>query len=453
MTRRNLMIVVAVTLTLVLVGGIVAVTRTTSRINLVAYFDRATGLYEGDQVVLLGVPVGRIDKIEPQPNRVKISFWYDSDHQVPADANAVILSPSLVTVRQLELTPAYTGGPVMADGAVIPQERTAVPLEYDDLREQLQRLTETLQPTEPGGVSTLGAFVNTAADNLRGQGPDMRKMVISLSEALAALDDHSDDLFGTFENVATLVKALRDSSGPLAQLNRDLAAVTQPLVNQPNELEYALTNLNDVVGDVSSFVAENRDAIGTTSDRLVSVSDSVVESIDDVKQLLHVLPSTLANFQNFYQPAQATFTGVLTAQNFANPLQFICSAVEAAARLGAAESAKRCIQYMAPIFKNRQYNFPPLGINPVVGPMARPNEVTYSEDWLRPDYIPPAGPAPTEPFRAVPPPPEGPLPPANELFNYFGWGRDLAVSPPLPTDPETGLRGMMLPATSDEGEG
>lgn len=60
---------------------------------------------------------------------------------MPADAKAVILSPSLVTSRAIQLTPAYTSGPAMADKTVIPLERTAVPVEYDDLRQQLQKLT------------------------------------------------------------------------------------------------------------------------------------------------------------------------------------------------------------------------------------------------------------------------------------------------------------------------
>ena len=47
-----------------------------------------------------------------------------------------------------------------------------MPVEWDDLRDQLERLTDLLKPTKPGGVSTLGALVNTAADNLRGQGPN-----------------------------------------------------------------------------------------------------------------------------------------------------------------------------------------------------------------------------------------------------------------------------------------
>ena len=90
----------------------------------------------------------------------------------------------------------------MADGAVIPQDRTAVPVEWDDLREQLEKLTDTLQPTKPGGVSTLGAFVNTAADNLRGQGANIRDTIIKLSQAFSALGDHSNDIFATFKNLS-----------------------------------------------------------------------------------------------------------------------------------------------------------------------------------------------------------------------------------------------------------
>ncbi len=115
---------------------------TIDRTNVVGYFDNSNGIFVGDDVRILGVPVGKIDKIEPQPDRVKITFWYDSKYKVPADAKAVILSPTLVTARAIQLTPAYTGGPVMADDAVIPQDRTAVPVEWDDFRQQLEKLTD-----------------------------------------------------------------------------------------------------------------------------------------------------------------------------------------------------------------------------------------------------------------------------------------------------------------------
>jgi phospholipid/cholesterol/gamma-HCH transport system substrate-binding protein len=83
------------------------------------------------------------------------------------------------------------------------------------------------------------------------------------------------------------------------------------------------------------------------------------------------------------------------------------------------------VQYLAPIIKNRQYNFPPLGENLFVGAAARPNEVTYSEDWMPPDYVPPQPPPPTS----------SPAP---------------ADTRPLPaeavtTNPADGLPGLMVP--------
>lgn len=442
MKSRNAKIGLGIALVLLLIGGIATVVRSATglgRTTVSGYFAQSTGLYKGDDVVILGVRVGKVENIEPQPSRVKITFWYNDKYKVPADAKAVILSPSLVTPRSIQLTPAYTGGPVMATGTVIPQVRTAVPVEYDDLRQQLEKLTQTLQPTEPGGTSTLGAFINTTADNLRGQGPDIRDTVIKLSQAISAIGDHSNDLFATLKNLSILVSALHDSSALLAQLNQNLAMVTNLLANDPNEVGNAVRDLNDVADEVRNFVADNRETLGTTSDKLASVSQALNESLDDVKQILHVGPTAFQNFLNIYQPAQGALTGSLALNQFSNPIQFLCSAVEAASRRGNKDSAKLCVQYLAPIFKNRQYNFPPLGENLFVGATARPNELTYSEDWLRPDYVPPgpAAPAPANPPPPATSPPDGqPSPVAADAP---------AATAPLATNPAAGLRGMMVP--------
>ena len=51
----------------------------------------------------------------------------------------------------------------------------------------------------------------------------------------------------------------------------------------------------------------------------------------------------------------------MAVNNFANPIDFICGGIQAASRMNADQSAKLCVQYLAPIIKNRQYNFPPIG--------------------------------------------------------------------------------------------
>ncbi|NTY61850.1 MCE family protein [Mycolicibacterium sphagni] len=421
--------VLAAVLVLILIGGSLLAVRAynrADRIEVVGYFDNSTALFPGDDVRILGVPVGQVASVQPQPDGVKISFWFDRKYKVPADAKAAILSPMLVTGRAIQLTPVYTGGPAMGDGAVIPRNRTVVPVEWDQVRVQLQRLTELLKPTAPGGVSTLGSFINTTADNLRGEGGNIRDTIIKLSQAMSVLGDHSGDIFATFKNLSILVTALRGSSDLLGALNENLASVTGLLANDPTKIGDAFAQMNSVIGDVKTFIDDTGETIGTTTDKLASISTALNDSLDDIKQTLHIAPTTVGNFTNIYEASNGAFTGALAVNNFANPISFLCGAIQAASRLNAEQSSKLCVQYLAPIIKNRQFNFPPIGEDFLVGAQARPNEVTYSEDWLRPDYVPPAAPAP--------PAPQVPLaaeaaPPATTVA----------------TDPTAGLTGMMAP--------
>jgi phospholipid/cholesterol/gamma-HCH transport system substrate-binding protein len=428
-TSRTRKIGVALLLVGCLTAAIVVVVLHRSGVGattVTAYFDNSNGIYEGDEVVILGTPVGKVEKIEPQPQSAKITFRVDDKYKVPAEANAVIINPTLVSARAIQLTPAYTSGPVMRSGAIIPRERTAVPVEFDDLRKQLEKLTQTLQPTAPGGVSTMGEFVNTAADNLRGQGASIRQTLIQLSQAVSALGDHSSDIFGTLNNLSVLVSALRKSAELMRQLNVNFASVTSLLADDSNEIGDAVKYLDAALGDVQSFVADNREPLGTASDKLSTISAALVDSLDDIKQTLHVAPNAFQNFINIYEPANASFTGVVAMNNFSNPLQFICSAVQAASRLNNEQSAKLCVQYLAPIFKNRQLNFPPIAANPFVGAQARPNEVTFSEDWLRP------------------------LTEAGRVRDFFEGPLPANQPPPptrtTPTDPGAGLPGIMVPS-------
>ncbi len=440
---RTAKVALVVVLVFVLVAGGYLLLRGhqhSDRVEVTAYFENSNGVFVGDDVRIRGVRVGKIEKIEPEPTRVKITFWFDGQHRVPADAKAVILSPTLVATRSIQLTPPYRGGPVMQDRTVIPQNSTAIPVEWDDVRNQLQRLADTLKPTEPGGVSTLGSLVTTTANNLRGQGAAIRDAIIKLSQALSVLGDHSGDIFSSVQNVSLLVSALQDSTDLMRELNGNLASVTGLLANDPGEISNAIKDFNDAVGEVKTFVADNRESLGTTTDKLASVTTALTESLDDIKQALHIVPNVAANAANLYQPAQGTLSGVAAVNNFADPITFLCGAIQAASRLGAEQSSKLCVQYLAPIVKNRQYNFPPLGFNPLVGATARPNEVTYSEDWMRPDYVAPQAPPAASPPESNPADPTG----AASLPAEAVHGG--SPQPGRPTDPAAGLHGMMVPS-------
>src|SRR4051812_36741844 len=103
MSTRNVRIALAASLVVILAVAITMVAtpwgQRATKDTFVAYSATANGLYPGDEVRVLGVAVGPVDAIAPQPNSTKVPFSIDRDVAVPADAKAAILSPSLVSAR------------------------------------------------------------------------------------------------------------------------------------------------------------------------------------------------------------------------------------------------------------------------------------------------------------------------------------------------------------------
>ena len=372
---RPVLIAVLV-ITLIVAALLVWPSRTGTK--LTAYFTSAVGLYPGDEVRIVGVPVGTIDSIEPRASDVKITMTLENGVQVPEDAKALVIAPNLVAARFVQLTPAYTGGATLADGAEIGLERTAVPVEWDEVKEQLTQLSAQLGP-KPGSMQgPLTAFVNQAADTFDGNGDSFRQALRELSQTAGRLGDSRTDLFGTIRNLQVLVNALSNSNEQIVQFSNHVASVSQVLADSTVDLDNTLGTLNQALVDVRGFLNENNGPLIDQVNKLADFTSILTERSDDIEQILHITPNGLSNFYNIYNPAQGTVGGLLTLPNLANPIQFICGgAFEAAPTPDNYKRTEICRQRMGPVFKRIAMNFPPLLFNPINSITAYKGQIQY----------------------------------------------------------------------------
>src|SRR5271169_4080870 len=197
-------LVVGAVVVLAIVGALIGwnVYKKLTNNTVMAYLPDTLALYAGDKVQIMGVKVGSIDAIEPAGDKMSVTFHYDSKFKVPANATASILNPSLVASRDIQLSPPYTGGPVMEDNAVIPIDRTQVPVEYDELRDSLNRIMTDLGPTEEQPKGPFGDIIESAANGFAGKGEQLNKTLNGLSEALYTLNEGRGDFFGVIKSLA-----------------------------------------------------------------------------------------------------------------------------------------------------------------------------------------------------------------------------------------------------------
>ncbi|MDO1484445.1 MCE family protein [Rhodococcus rhodochrous] len=349
-----------------------------------AEFTSSRGLYVGDDVRVMGVEVGRVTKIEPRGDRVLVRFDVDSDRRIPADAQAAIVAPTLVSARFVQLTPPHTGGPELPVGATIPVERTAVPVEWDEITEQLTRLTTELGPDDTDPQGALGEVLDVAAANAEGHGPALRDSLQQLATAMRTISDGRHDLFGTLGNLQVFVEALSMSGDQIVSFHDRLASVTEILDANRDDMGAALAGLDAVLVDVERFVRDNRERVDTTVDRTAALTETLAAQRDGLAQVLHVAPTALSNLQGIYQPAHNTVVSALSLTNFANPAQFVCSALAAAEQVDAHTASELCVQYLGPILPLLAMDYPPVRINPTRGVGALPDQLVYTEPELMP---------------------------------------------------------------------
>ncbi|MGN6243345.1 MAG: MCE family protein [Motilibacteraceae bacterium] len=299
-----------------------------------AYFSRAVGLYQGSDVRVLGVRVGTVDKVTPQGDRVRVDFSYKPSVKIPASARAALVAPSVVSDRYVQLTPAYTGGPVLADGAQIPLDRTATPVELDQIFQSLDDVSVALGPKGANKDGALSRLLDVGAANLKGNGQAINSSVVDLSAAVGTLAGSSGDLFGTVKNLQQLTSALAASDQQVQAFNTDLEGVADQLSGERQNLSAALTNLSAALNQVAGFVKQNRAGLQTDLDSLAQVTGVLQHQQDALAQILDDAPVAVANLQKAYNPTSGTLDTRNDAEQLQDPSLVICALLATAGSVG-----------------------------------------------------------------------------------------------------------------------
>jgi phospholipid/cholesterol/gamma-HCH transport system substrate-binding protein len=319
---------------LVIAGALVMFTGDNGDKSVTAYFPRTVSLYEGSDVRVLGVAVGEIDEVTPEGTRVKVVMRYDDDVKIPADAQAVIISPSIVGDRYVQLTPAYEGGEVLADNVSLDESRTAVPLELDQIYSSLDRLTVALGPNGANKNGAVTDLLEVTAENFGGQGAKFKQTIQDFSTLSQTLDNNKEELFGSLTELEGFVSTLADNDDTVRQFNQSLGDVSTMLAGESDELSAALANLSTALGQVGTFVEENKASLGRNITGLNRVAKVLVKRRAELDQILRIAPVALSNLALTYNPDTGTLDtnaniGNLEHEVVSNPGGLLCALVSA----------------------------------------------------------------------------------------------------------------------------
>lgn len=296
---------------LLVIGGLLAwrtaLDRQGTRVD--ALFESTIGLYPGSDVEVLGVTVGKVTDVSPDGTKVRVSMKLKRGQEVAKDTGAVIVAPTLVSDRFVQLTKPYDGGPKLTSGTVLSGARTAVPVEIDQLYASLNDVGQKLGPDGANAQGALSKLLDVAAKNLDGQGANINQMVNEFGKATGTLADSDDDFFATIGNLKEFNDMLVTNDRGVAHANEQFASVTDYLSKDREDMADAIANLGSALGIVDDFIRDNRGNLKTSVDNLLGPTKVLVDQKKSLEETVRTVPLILQNFLNAYNEGDNTLDG------------------------------------------------------------------------------------------------------------------------------------------------
>ena len=296
--------------------------------TVTAHFSRAVSIFPDSEVRILGVPVGRVTAVVPEGDTVRVDMEYDDSYSVPRNAQAVIITPTLTADRFVQLTPAYTGGPKLADGADIAVQDTGTPIELDRIYRSLADITRALGPNGVNRDGTLNHTLSAGAKFLHGEGARANTTIVNLSKAVETFGNGSGELFGTVRALDEFSGALAANDQAVSRFMDDLGGVSQQLAGEKDELSAALRVLAGVLGKVERFVKDNRADLVHNVENVTRIVKVIAGEKAALEDILDIGPSAMNNLAIAFDPKSESIGSRLNFQGNTQDLDnLLCALV------------------------------------------------------------------------------------------------------------------------------
>ncbi|ORV47387.1 mammalian cell entry protein [Mycolicibacter engbaekii] len=310
MSRHTWRIPVAAAAALLAVAGILwwhGSGRPAHAMTVTAQFEEAVGLYEGNAVSVLGMPIGKVTEINPKDSYVEVKLVIDRNVDIPADVQAVTVATSILTDRHVELTPPYSGGPKLRDGDVVGLPRTRTPVEFDRTLAMADKLSQALDGDGGQGRGPLANLIGIGAKISSGSGPDIKAALDQLSQALRLSSDNGaatrQSIASITASLADLSQAAADNDTAIREFGANVRALSDVVAAENLGAGRTGAKANQILDQAAALLERNRGTIKGVVGDFGALTTTLTENRRQLEEILDVLPLVGTNIYNAVDPS------------------------------------------------------------------------------------------------------------------------------------------------------
>jgi phospholipid/cholesterol/gamma-HCH transport system substrate-binding protein len=257
--------------------------------EVAADFSDSGGIFVNAEVTYRGVAVGRVSDMQLVDDGVRVTLTIDpGTDAIPADTEAIVATRSAVGEQYVNLRPPDDKGPFLKDGAIIPQERTAIPVPVEQLLLNIDQLVGSLDQ------ENLRIVVDELGQAFAGAGDDLGRLIDNGNLLLARAEESLPRTLQLITDGQTVLDTQVDSRTAIQQWAADLRQVTDTLVDIDPDLRTLVVNAPDAGAALQQLVQDAGPGLGSLVRNLDILNKVTIPRLDGVEQMLVTYPDVVS---------------------------------------------------------------------------------------------------------------------------------------------------------------
>ncbi|MGI5219582.1 MlaD family protein [Nocardia sp. CA-290969] len=243
------------------------------------------GLLPGQDVTLRGVRIGEVDSVEVAGGKVVAVAAVDERIRIPATGRVRTAALSAAGEQYLDFLPETEGGPFLAPGAVVTQDRTSSPVPLSTMLEGLSGILAQVDPDQLRAISgELG--VGEA-------GPDKLAALIDGGFfMISALDGVLPETVRLLHNSRTVLTTVADTTPGLRDTAADLSATMGGIAAMTGGFEHLIGRTPETLAAIDTLMAHN--------------GPTMVQLLGQLTTVAQMANPRVPAFEEFFFPQQRT---------------------------------------------------------------------------------------------------------------------------------------------------
>lgn len=255
-----------------------------------AEFTEVGGLRDDSEVRVAGIAVGKVQAIDLEGDRAKVTFKLDKGTELGRETGADIRIRTLLGAQFLALTPSGSGR--LAKGATIPASRTLPPYDVVEAFSELSVTNDALDVDQiSAALTTLSDIAAETPEEFRGA----IKGVSDLSSNLAARDEQINSLLVNLKKVSGV---LNSRNTELEALFKDSAVLFDALSSRRESIHRLLVSTQQISAELKALVADTEADLNPALTQLEKVTTMLARNESSIDEALRTFPGFLQVFSN-----------------------------------------------------------------------------------------------------------------------------------------------------------